>query len=160
VCGSTLISVKMERMGFKHILVPTDGSARSRRAIRTAANLARQSGARLTALYVVPEGVPTLFSGDKLYASPALAPQYRAALRAAADEALGVAAKAAKAAGLAYAGMRSLSPAPWKSIVNAARARRCDLIVMATHGKRGLWVLGSQTMKVLAHTCVPVLVCR
>jgi nucleotide-binding universal stress UspA family protein len=147
-------------MAFKHILVPTDGTAPSRRAIRTAAQLAAESGARLTALYVVPEGVPTAFSGDKLYASPAMAPQYRAAIRAAADAALGVAEKAAKEAGVAYAGMRALSPAPWKSIVNAARERKCDLIVMATHGKRGLWVLGSQTIKVLAATHVPVLVCR
>jgi len=147
-------------MAFKHILVPTDGSARSRRAIHTAVSLARQSGARLTALYVVPEGVPTLFSGDKLYASPALAPKYRAAIRAAADEALDVAARAARAAGLTFAGVRALSPAPWKSIVNAARAKNCDLIVMATRGKHGLWLLGSQTAKVLAHTRVPVLVCR
>ena len=147
-------------MLYKHILVPTDGSARSRRAIQTAVKLGRVCGARLTALYVVPEGVPTVFSGDKLLASPALAPQYRAALRAAADAALAVAQEAAKRAGLTYAGMRALSPAPWKSIVSAAHSRGCDLVVMATHGKRGLGVLGSQTMKVVTHSRIPVLVVR
>ena len=147
-------------MPFQHILVPTDGSAPSRRAIATAAKLAGESGARLTALYVVPEGVPTVFSGERLMASPALSPQYRAKIRAAAADALDVAARAAKTSGVRFTGMSALSPAPWRSIVNAARAKKCDLIVMATHGKRGLWVLGSQTMKVLAHTHVPVLVCR
>jgi nucleotide-binding universal stress UspA family protein len=147
-------------MPFEHILVPTDGTAASRRAIRTAVKLAAESGARLTALYVVPEGVPTAFSGDKLYASPALSGKYRAAIRAAADAALAVAQTSANDAGVTFAGMRGLSPAPWKAIVNAARSRKCDLIVMATRGKRGLRVLGSQTMKVLAATHVPVLVCR
>ncbi len=147
-------------MPYKHILVPTDGSARSRRAIQTAVQLARTSGSRLTALYVVPEGVPTAFSGDRLFASPALAPQYRAALRAAADAALAVAQQAAARAGLTCAGVRALSPAPWKSIVNAAHARGCDLIVMATHGRRGLGMLGSQTMKVVSHSRIPVLVVR
>jgi nucleotide-binding universal stress UspA family protein len=147
-------------MPFQHILVPTDGSAPSRRAIRTAVRMAEQSGARLTALYVVPEGVPTAFSGERLMASPALAPQYRARIRAAAQQALDVAATAAEAAGVPYAGISALSRAPWKSIVGAARTKKCDLIVMATHGRRGLRVLGSQTMKVLAHTRVPVLVCR
>jgi nucleotide-binding universal stress UspA family protein len=122
--------------------------------------MAAESGARLTALYVVPEGVPTAFSGERPYAFPGLAPRYRAALRAAADAALGAAQQAAQAKGVRCAGRRALSAAPWKSIVNAARAAKCDLIVMATHGKRGLRVLGSQTMKVLAHTRVPVLVCR
>ena len=147
-------------MAFRHILVPTDGSPRSRRAIQTAVKLAKPCGARLTALYVVPEGVPTAFSGDKLYASPALAPKYRAAIRAAADAALGVAQREARAAGVQCTSARALSPAPWKSIVNTAHARGCDLVVMGTHGKHGLGVLGSQTMKVIAHTRIPVLVRR
>ena len=147
-------------MPYKHMLVPTDGSALSRKAIRTAVALARTLGARITALYVVPEGVPTLFSGDKLYGSGVLAPQYRVAIRGAAEEALGFARTTAAAAGVPCSSARTLARSPWEAIVHTARARECDLIVMASHGKRGLAALGSQTMKALAHTRVPVLVCR
>lgn len=145
---------------YKHILVPTDGSALSRKAIRTAVALARTLGARITALYVVPEGVPTLFSGDKLYGSGVLSPQYRAAIRSAAEKALGFAQSEAAAAGVPCSSARTLARAPWQAIVHTARARDCDLIVMGSHGKRGLAALGSQTMKTVAHTQLPVLVCR
>ena len=147
-------------MTYRSILVATDGSARSRRAIATAVGLAAIFGARVTSLYVVPEGVPTAFSGGKLYASRLLAPQYQAALRAAAEKALGDAERAARAAGVPCSSVRTTARAPWEAIVRAARARKCDLIVMATHGKRGWHVLGSQTVKAIAHTRIPVLVCR
>lgn len=147
-------------MPLRTILVPTDGSALSRRAAVLAAQLAAKFDAGLVSVYVVPEGVPTLFSGDKLYASPALAPRYRAALRAAADAALAGVAKVADAAGVRHSSVRAKSGAPWRSIVHAARSRKCDLIVMGTHGRRGLGMLGSQTLRAIAHTRVPVLVCR
>ena len=147
-------------MLYRHILVPTDGSALSRKAIGTAVALASTLGARITALYVVPEGVPTLFSGCKLYGSGVLAPQVRAEIRAAAEKALGFARESAAAARVPCASARTLARAPWRAIVHTARARDCDLIVMASHGKRGLAALGSQTMKAVAHTHVPVLVCR
>src|SRR6185503_15425317 len=89
-------------MPYKHILVPTDGSARSKRAIRAAVELAQKFNARLTALYVLGEGVPTLFSGDKLYDSGVIAPKYRAAARKIAADALLVAERAAKAAGVRH----------------------------------------------------------
>jgi hypothetical protein len=98
-------------MLYKHILVPTDGSALSRKAIRAAVGLARVLGARITALYVVPEGVPTLFSGDKLYGSGVLAPQYREAIRRAAEEALGFARESAAAAGVPCSSARTLARA-------------------------------------------------
>lgn len=147
-------------MLYKHILVPTDGSALSRRAVRTAVALASTLGARITALYVVPEGVPTLFSGDKLYGSGVRGPQVRDAIRSAAEKALGFAQASAAAAGVRCSSARTLARAPWQSIVHTARSRDCDLIVMASRGKRGLAALGSQTMKAVAHTRVPVLVCR
>jgi nucleotide-binding universal stress UspA family protein len=150
----------VKTMLYKHILVPTDGSALSRKAVRTAVALARALDARITALYVVPEGVPTLFSGDKLYGSGVLAPEYKDAIRRAAEGALGFARSTAEAAGVPCSSARTLARAPWQAIVHTARARDCDLIVMASHGKRGLAALGSQTMKAVAHTRIPVLVCR
>jgi len=147
-------------MLYKHILVPTDGSALSRKAIGAAVALARTLGARITALYIVPEGVPTLFSGDKLYGSGVLAPQVRQAIRRAAEQALGFAQSTAVGAGVPCSSARTMARAPWKAIVHTARSRDCDLIVMASHGKRGLAALGSQTMKTVAHTRIPVLVCR
>ncbi len=145
---------------YKSILVPTDGSARSRRAIDTAVKLAARFDARVTSIYVVPEGVPTLFSGSKLYGSGVLSAQTRAAIRKAASEALDAVAGAADKAGVRHSSTRTLAHAPWQAIVRAARAADADLIVMATHGRRGLAALGSQTMKTVAHSPVPVLVCR
>ena len=145
---------------YKSILIPTDGSARSRRVANTAVKLAARFNARVTSIYVVPEGVPTLFSGDKLYGSGVLSAQTRAAIRKAAAEALDAVAAAADKAGVRHSSMRTLAHAPWQAIVRAAHAADADLIVMATHGRRGLAALGSQTLKTVAHSPVPVLVCR
>jgi nucleotide-binding universal stress UspA family protein len=147
-------------MSFRRILVATDGSKRSLHAVRTAVDLAKVVGARLVSVYVIEEGVPTLFSGEKLYASPALAKPYRKALRAIADAALDAVARAAAEAGVAHQAVRTRSSAPWQAIVHAAQAHDCDLIVMATRGRRGLRMLGSHAMRAIAHTTIPVLVCR
>jgi nucleotide-binding universal stress UspA family protein len=145
---------------YKNILVPTDGSPRSRRAIKLAAGLAAKFNARLTSLYVVPEGVPTLFSGDKLYGSGVISRETRAAVRRAAAEALDAVASEADRAGVPHRSVRTMAHAPWQAIVKAARAKDCDLVVMATHGKTGLAALGSQALKTVAHSPVPVRVCR
>jgi nucleotide-binding universal stress UspA family protein len=147
---------------YKHILVPTDGSNLSRKAIKIAAGLARALGARITAIYVVPEGVPTLFSGDRLYGSGILGRQYRELVKSEAKKALAVVEIEAGIAGVAYASVRGLAGHPWQAIIRTARSRRCDLIVMASHGRAGLTALalGSETTKVLAHSKIPVLVCR
>jgi len=147
-------------VSYRHILLPTDGGAPSRRATAVAVALARALGARLTSVYVVPEGVPTLFSGDKLYGSGVLGPRARAAIRDAASAALGAVARAAGAAGVTHGSARTLAPAPWRAITRTASAHRCDLIVMGTHGVRGMAALGSQTLKTVANSRVPVLVCR
>jgi nucleotide-binding universal stress UspA family protein len=148
-------------MPYKHILVATDGSELSVGAIRAAVELAQKFRARLTSLYVVREGVPTAFSGGKLYASKLMSPEYRQAIEKASAEALAVARDAARAARVRHSSARATTPrAPWEVIVQTAKERKCDLIVMASHGKRGLRTLGSQTVKTIANTKVPVLVCR
>jgi nucleotide-binding universal stress UspA family protein len=145
---------------YKSILIPTDGSARSRRAAATAVKLAARCNARVTSIYVVPEGVPTLFSGDKLYGSGVVSPRIRQQMRDAADQALGAVAREADKAGVRHASMRTAAHMPWQAIVRAARSADADLIVMATHARPGLAAIGSQTMKTVAHSHVPVLVCR
>jgi nucleotide-binding universal stress UspA family protein len=145
-----------------HILVPTDGSELSRKAIKTGVRLARTLGARITAMYVVPEGVPTLFSGEKLYGSGVLGREYGDLIRRQAMKALAIAEAEARAAGVSCTSLRPVARHPWDAITRAARSTRCDLIVMASHGRSGLkaLALGSETAKVLAHSKIPVLVCR
>jgi nucleotide-binding universal stress UspA family protein len=147
---------------YKHMLVPTDGSKLSEKAIKIAARFAAASGARITAIYVVPEGVPTLFSGEKLYGSGVLGRQYRELVKSEANKALAVVEIEAEIAGVPYASVRAVAESPWRAILRAARSRHCDLIVMASHGRSGVkaLALGSQTTRVLAHSKIPVLVCR
>jgi nucleotide-binding universal stress UspA family protein len=146
----------------KHILVPTDGSKLSAPAERMACSLAQTCGARITGVYVIPPWNPPLYAEGMVYVAD-LGPQRHKALMAkAAKRALDAVGAEARRAGIAYASAAPLSREPWEGILKAARARRCDLIVMASHGRRGLagLLLGSETTKVLTHSKIPVLVCR
>lgn len=149
-------------MTYRHILAPTDGSRRSRKAIATAVDLARATGARITGLFVVAEGVPTAFSGEKLYGSGVLSRELRALAKLEANSALEEVARQATAAGVPFKLAQRLAPVPWRGIIGTARARGCDLIAMGSHGRGSVRtvLLGSQTVKVLAHSKIPVLVCR
>ena len=86
-------------MGYRHVLVPTDGSPLSRQAARTAVALAKRSGARVTAIFALAEGVPSAFSGAKLYGSGVMSDEYQALARQEARKALAVVERAARAAG-------------------------------------------------------------
>lgn len=149
-------------MAYRHILVPTDGSAPSRKAIALAVRLAAAFGARISGLYVVAEGVPTAFTGRKLYGSGVLSRDVRRRVREEAAQVLGQVERQAAAAGVACRCVRRLARDPWRAILRFARASRCDLIVMGSHGRGSLptVLLGSQTTKVLAHSRIHVLVCR
>jgi nucleotide-binding universal stress UspA family protein len=145
---------------FKHILVPTDGSTLSLKAARTAGTLAAKLKARVTLIYVRPPYQPPMSSEAIAFQVAYTIKEHEAATAKAADKALARAATAANAA----AG-RKLTPIhvhPWEAIIAAAKKERCDLIVMASHGRRGLAgiLLGSETQKVLTHSKTPVLVCR
>ncbi|MCX7960675.1 MAG: universal stress protein [Burkholderiales bacterium] len=141
----------------RHILVATDGSALSRRAVRLAARLAKVCGAKLTGLHVVAP----YFEPARGAALAAL-PGYRRAIARAAEAGLRDFARIARAAGVRAEARAVTGGEPWKDILRTARARRCDLIVMASHGRRGIAgvLLGSETQKVLVHSRLPVLVCR
>ena len=148
---------------FKRILFPTDGSKLSARAATVAAKLAKAHRAKLVALHVTApySPPPATLEGFVLadYFSPA---EYRKAVRDASTKVLARAQATAKTAGVACETVSVESPAAWSAICEAASARKCDLIVMASHGRRGLQglLLGSETHKVLTHSKIPVLVCR
>jgi nucleotide-binding universal stress UspA family protein len=144
------------------ILVPTDGSPLSLKAARIAARLAKPLQAPITALYVTLEGVPGAFSGGTIYASAVLGRQYEEFLRKQAADALGAVAAAARRSGVSVSRVHRTARHPWRAILATARGHKCDLIVMASHGRGGVQtvLLGSETAKVLAHSRIPVLVCR
>ncbi|HUK04430.1 MAG TPA: universal stress protein [Burkholderiales bacterium] len=147
---------------YSHILVCTDGSRLSDKAIKTAARLARALGARLTGAYVGAPYVAPIYSEGMIYAANVTRSQYQKAVDRAARKALDVVGAAAKAAGVSAGTATITAATPWQGILKAAQAKKCDLIVMASHGRRGLagLLLGSETVKVLTHSKVPVLVCR
>lgn len=147
---------------YKNILVPTDGSPRSLKAARIAARLAKPLQASIIALYVTLEGVSSAFSGGTIYASGVLGRQYENFLRKQAADALGAVEAVARRSGVSVSRVRRTARHPWRAILATARGHKCDLIVMASHGHGGVQavLLGSETAKVLAHSRIPVLVCR
>lgn len=146
---------------FKNILVPTDGSALSVKAIKSAVRLAREQNARVTGFFVAPEWQPNLYpdTSTMAYVSPA---QHAGNVRKMAERHLAAVKKAAAAAGVRCECMHATGSYPYEEIVKAAKKYRCDLICMASHGRRGIsrLILGSETSKVLAHSAVPVLVMK
>jgi nucleotide-binding universal stress UspA family protein len=142
---------------YRHILVATDGSALSVPAIRVATSMAKALGAKLTGLTVVAPYFPQ--ASGKAYASMR---GFRRAVQKQARQALASFSAEARSQGVAATASSVLGGEPWRVILRAARAKKCDLIVMASHGRRGLagLVLGSETTKVLTHSKIPILVCR
>ena len=146
---------------FKRLLIPTDGSSLSRKAIRRAVQLAKEQKAAVTGIYVGPEWQPDRYGDSTLsgFVSPT---QHAAIVKKTADRYLSPVRKAAAAAGVPCQCKHVLGSFPYEEIVKAAQRNRCDLIVMASHGRRGIsrLLLGSETSKVLAHSKIPVLVER
>lgn len=146
---------------FKHLLVPTDGSPLSDSAVDRAIAFAREVDARITFFYAQPEP-PMPIYGDGP-AMDAQAPErFKKLAQSRADETLQKAVEAATGAGV-VADMRTLvSETPYLAIIDTARERGCDVIFMASHGRRGIsgLLLGSETHKVLTHSVIPVLVYR
>lgn len=146
---------------YKHILIPTDGSHASSRAVAHAVAIAAATGARITGLFVAPAPTPLVFKG--LIPVRHLQPDEHAELIARARKRyLGRIESAAGGAGVECESVSVTGEYPADAILKLAAGRKCDLIVMASHGRRGIKgvLLGSETQKVLAHARVPVLVCR
>jgi nucleotide-binding universal stress UspA family protein len=147
---------------YKHILVATDGSKLSAKAIRSAAGLAKACGAKVTGIYVIPPYEVPVYSEGAVLGMPVSRRVYQAAAEKIGKKALAVVDIESQTAGVASATVSVSGAQPWKAIIETARKKRCDAIVMASHGRRGLagLLLGSETVKVLTHSKVPVLVCR
>lgn len=146
---------------FKHILLPTDGSKLSRKAVKRGIDLARKNKARVTALHVLPEFKLMVDDGFTMI-SPALKKRFDDEGRARAEKLLGEIASEARARGVRCATVCVAGDSPYQQIISVARKHKCDLILMASHGRRGIssLLLGSETSKVLLHTRIPVLVVR
>jgi len=149
---------------FKSILVPTDGSKLSAKAVEVAINLAKSFGAKITMLQVMPKNQMFLDEGFVVptTTSRSLITQFKKQTTARSKEILDEARTEATAAGVQCEAVLVASNSPYDAIIKQARKSRCDLIVMASHGRKGLegLLLGSETAKVLVHSKVPVLVVR
>ncbi|MFA9216919.1 MAG: universal stress protein [Sphingomonadaceae bacterium] len=144
---------------FRSILLPTDGSALSDKATAIAVEFARFHHAKLVSICVI-QPVPFASMGDS--GAVMDAGQFETQMEAAATRHIEKVASAARAAGVPFEGVVTLSPSPYEEIVETASRFGCDLIMMASHGRKGLnrLLLGSQTQRVLAHTTLPVMVLR
>lgn len=144
---------------FKHILLPVDGSELSLRAADTGIALAASLGARIHVLHVLPP-----FPAATYFAAVAQANEtmYIERATAKAERLLAEVDQRAQAAGVPSKSGHVTDSRPDCAIAGAVTKYRCDLIVMATHGRRGVerLLLGSVTQKVLLAAEVPVLVCR
>lgn len=150
-------------MYYKHIMLPVDGSELSRKAEKECIAFAKSIGAKLTAIHVVshfhlhfqpwatPKSVHTKIEKEHEEEATEIAQKMISALT-----------KRAKVDGVECDGLVVVGDHPYEEIVNSAEERKCDLIMMASHGRRGLdaVLLGSETVKVLTHTKIPVLVVR
>jgi nucleotide-binding universal stress UspA family protein len=148
---------------YKHILVPTDGSKLSLKAAREAAALAKSMKAKITALYVIaPYMPPVMGDGYIPRSTGAVMQRFKDASEKIAGKALDQVAAAAAGAKVRCDRLFVTNDQPWAGIIKAARDKKCDVIVMASHGRGGLagLLLGSETHKVLTHSKKPVLVCR
>jgi len=143
---------------LRHVLIPTDGSERSERAIRDGVELAAAAGARVTLLAC---SEPFIFRDAESFLNDDR-PEYEEHALSAARPALAYGESVARQHGVAAVAEHLFVSHPHAAIVHAASRLGCDLIVMASHGRRGVAALvpGSETLRVLAHSRVPVLVCR
>jgi len=149
---------------YKNILVPTDGTKLSGKAVAEAIKLAMTCRARITVMHVISDFKKAM---SETYAVPAAmaAPvqkkfQEEAALRS--KKILDSACAEANVAAITCTGVSVVSDSPYDAIIKQAAKSKCDLIVMASHGRKGLqgFLLGSETTKVLCHSKIPVLVVR
>ncbi|BCQ27276.1 universal stress protein (plasmid) [Caballeronia sp. NK8] len=144
---------------FKHLLVPTDGSPLSEAALRMAVGLAKENSARITGLYMVRPFHMTVYSAEMVGSDQA---DLQSVDRARAEQYLENMRSIATAAGVECDTEAPTGAHPYEAILDTAKARHCDLIVMASHGHGGIrgLLLGSETQKVLTHSHLPILVVR
>jgi nucleotide-binding universal stress UspA family protein len=144
---------------YKHILIPTDGSPQSHKAIAGAVEFAKAIGAKVTGLFAAPPATPIIYR-DHLPAGFTTMAEHKQMIEESAARYLDVIEQAAKEAGVPCEIISVTSDYPADTILATAEKHKCDLIVMATHGRRGISgvLLGSETQRVVTQAKIPVLV--
>jgi nucleotide-binding universal stress UspA family protein len=150
---------------YRHLLVPTDGSELSGETVRAAVTFAREAGARLTVFHAQQLQLAVnelLLDGQAAAITPALDERLQEASQKHADSVLAEARRLAEEAGVACETVTVPTAVVSEAIIDTARRHHCDLIFMASHGRKGLagLLLGSETQRVLCHSSIPVLVHR
>lgn len=145
---------------FKHILVPTDGSELAKTALHKAIQFAKTIGAEVT--QVIVDEPFQILGGDDPLVYLHTQEQYLEATRKRAEAVLKSGEEHAQSEGVKISSLHIYNPVIYQGIAETAKKNGCDLIFMASHGRRGIaaLVLGSTTYKVLAHTTLPVMVWR
>jgi nucleotide-binding universal stress UspA family protein len=146
---------------YRNILVATDGSRLSMKAVDHAIGLARALGARLTAFYASPDYPMPAYAEGVVY-DPMSPQEYELLCKKEADKIFKKVALKAAASRVKLTTVHSISSTPWEAILAAAKKQKADAIAMASHARTGVsaLLLGSQTQKVLTHSRLPVIVVR
>jgi len=146
---------------YKNLLVATDGSKLSAKAVAHAIDLAKSVGAKMTAFYAAPDYPLPAFDDGIVYERVSR-DEYKKLAAQEADNVLGAVATKAADAGVRCSTTYLIAASPWQAILDAAKKNKCDGIVMASHGRRGMsaLLLGSETQKVLTHSKLTVIVVR
>ncbi len=146
---------------FKHLLVPTDGSALSDETVTSAVQFAAEIGATVTFLYVRPD-YPVSYFGEGALVDPTTPESFAEMTQKVATDILSRSKAAADEHTVSSQTVAVINDLPYEAIIDTASAKGCDLIFMASHGRSGLvgLLLGSETQKVLTHSKIPVLVYR
>jgi nucleotide-binding universal stress UspA family protein len=146
---------------FKHILIPTDGSSVSTKAVKAGIALAKESGAKVTGYYAV-EPVPARLYGEGYVTDRQSVEEFERRRREHAKKQVAAIERAARKAGVPFQPLVEVARTPYHGIVEAAKKRDCDLIFMASHGRTGLMrmALGSVADRVMTLSKVPVMVYR
>ena len=146
---------------YKRILVATDGSTLSKKAVSSAIDLAALSGAELVAVKITPRYPQSYFEGSLPLSQTEVA-KIEKTWSDNAQKLLDTVVKSAKAKGVSAKGVVVKSDIVSDALIAASKKYKADLIVMASHGRRGIkrLLLGSETQQVLTHSSIPVLVLR
>jgi nucleotide-binding universal stress UspA family protein len=144
---------------YSRILIATDGSELADKAVDQGLDLAKTVGAKATIVRVTNLPAPIVYEGV-VVALPT--EEVRQEIAARVTEYFSVIRQKAAAAGVDIETVQVEHDFPWQAILDAAKQKGSELIVMASHGRRGIsaMLLGSETQKVLTHSTIPVLVCR
>jgi nucleotide-binding universal stress UspA family protein len=145
---------------YRKILLPTDGSALCDSATQKGIEFARFAGASVVAFHAIPATSYLIYT--EAGPSDLLAEQFERDAKARGKRLVDTLESLARDAGVPCETLMLTNDHPWEGIIEAADTKKCDLIFMASHGRRGLtaMLLGSETSRVLTHTKIPVMVYR